>query len=85
MVEHGIILGHVVSSKGIEINPDKIDIISALPYSTSVREVFLFLDMQVFIEGSLMISQKSELLCSNSYRKIWPSNSMLSVREHSSS
>ena len=37
MVEHGIILGHVVSSKGIEIKPDKIDIISALPYSTSVR------------------------------------------------
>ena len=85
MVEHGIVLGHVVSSKGIEINQDKIDIISTLSYSTSMQEVFLFLDMQVFSENSSMISQKLELLCSNSYRKIWPSNLMLSVREHSTS
>ncbi|XP_027099229.2 uncharacterized protein [Coffea arabica] len=32
MVEHGIVLGHVVSSRGIEVDKAKIDVISALPY-----------------------------------------------------
>nr|XP_027085047.1 uncharacterized protein LOC113707084 [Coffea arabica] len=39
MVEHGIVLGHIVSSKGIEIDKAKIDIISALPYPANVWEV----------------------------------------------
>ncbi|XP_071917076.1 uncharacterized protein [Coffea arabica] len=43
MVEHGIVLGHIVSSKGIEVDKAKIDIISALPYPASVREVRSFL------------------------------------------
>ncbi|XP_027181630.1 uncharacterized protein LOC113780007 [Coffea eugenioides] len=43
MVEHGIVLGHIVSSKGIEIDKAKIDIISALPYPANVWEVRSFL------------------------------------------
>ncbi|XP_071917147.1 uncharacterized protein [Coffea arabica] len=43
MVEHGIVLGHVVSSKGIEVDKAKIDVISTLPYPASVREVRSFL------------------------------------------
>ena len=43
MIEHEIVLGHVVSFKGIEVDRTKIDIISALPYPTSVREVCSFL------------------------------------------
>ena len=43
MVEQGIVLGHVVSSKGIEVDRAKIDVISALPYPTTVREVRSFL------------------------------------------
>ncbi|XP_071924099.1 uncharacterized protein [Coffea arabica] len=43
MVEHGIVLGNVVSSKGIKVDRAKIDIISALPYPASVREVRSFL------------------------------------------
>ncbi|XP_071905713.1 uncharacterized protein [Coffea arabica] len=43
MVEHGIVLGHIVSSKGIEVDKAKIDIISTLPYPASVREVRSFL------------------------------------------
>jgi len=31
MVEHGIILGHIISSKGIEVDPTKIFVISQLP------------------------------------------------------
>ncbi|XP_027060968.2 uncharacterized protein [Coffea arabica] len=43
MVEHGILLGHVVSSTGIEVDKAKIDVISTLPYPASVREVRSFL------------------------------------------
>ena len=43
MVEEGIVLGHVVSSKGIEVDKAKIDLIVNLPYPTSVREVRSFL------------------------------------------
>ncbi|XP_059431555.1 uncharacterized protein LOC132165068 [Corylus avellana] len=43
MVEQGIVLGHVVSSRGIEVDKAKVDIIQSLPYPTSVREVRSFL------------------------------------------
>jgi len=43
MVEQGIVLGHVVSSKGIEVDKAKIDTIQSLPYCTNVREVRSFL------------------------------------------
>ncbi|XP_071902756.1 uncharacterized protein [Coffea arabica] len=43
MVEYGIVLGHVVSTKGIEVDRAKIDIISVLSYPASVREVRSFL------------------------------------------
>ena len=42
MVEHEIVLGHVVSSGGIEIDKAKIDIMSTLSYTASVQEVRLF-------------------------------------------
>jgi len=32
MVEQGIVLGHVVSSRGLEVDKAKIDVISSLPY-----------------------------------------------------
>ena len=43
MVEQGIILGHIVSSKGIEVDKSKIDLIRSLPLPTSVKEVRSFL------------------------------------------
>ncbi|XP_027152279.1 uncharacterized protein LOC113752362 [Coffea eugenioides] len=43
MVEHGIVLDHVVSSKGIEVDKAKVDVISTIPYPASVREVRSFL------------------------------------------
>ncbi|XP_073119687.1 uncharacterized protein [Henckelia pumila] len=39
-----IVMGYVVSSKGMEIDKAKIDIIQSLPYPVSVREVRSFLD-----------------------------------------
>ena len=43
MVEQGIVLGDVISSKGIEVDKSKIDIIHSLPPPTNVREVCSFL------------------------------------------
>ena len=43
MVEQGIVLGHIISSRGIEVDPAKIDVISQLPYPSCVREVRSFL------------------------------------------
>ena len=42
MVKQGIVLGHVVSNTGISIDPAKVDVISSLPYPSSVREVRSF-------------------------------------------
>ncbi|RDX76540.1 Retrovirus-related Pol polyprotein from transposon 17.6, partial [Mucuna pruriens] len=43
MVIELIVLGHLVSNRGIEVNKAKIDIITSLPNPTSVREVRSFL------------------------------------------
>ncbi|RDY12052.1 hypothetical protein CR513_03203, partial [Mucuna pruriens] len=43
MVAEGIVLGHLVSSRGIEVDKAKIDIITSLPNPASVREVRSFL------------------------------------------
>ncbi|CAN6583794.1 unnamed protein product [Malus baccata var. baccata] len=43
MVKQGIILGHIISEKGIEVDKSKIDLVRHLPSPTSVREVRSFL------------------------------------------
>ncbi|RDX68171.1 Retrovirus-related Pol polyprotein from transposon 17.6, partial [Mucuna pruriens] len=44
MVTEGIVLGHLVSNKGIELEKSKIDIITSLPNPTFVWEVRSFLE-----------------------------------------
>ncbi|KAM1013820.1 hypothetical protein ACFX2C_043892 [Malus domestica] len=43
MVKQGIVLGHIVSENGIEVDKSKIDLVRHLPFPTSVREVRSFL------------------------------------------
>ncbi|CAN6720526.1 unnamed protein product [Malus baccata var. baccata] len=43
MVKHGIVLGHLISSKGIEVDKAKIEVIAKLPPPTSVKNVRSFL------------------------------------------
>jgi hypothetical protein len=43
MVEQGIVLGHIVSSRGLEVDNAKIDVISSSPYPSCVRKVHFFL------------------------------------------
>lgn len=47
MVKQGIVLGHV-SNTGISVDPAKVDVISGLPYPSSVREVRSFLGQACF-------------------------------------
>ncbi|PKA47724.1 RNA-directed DNA polymerase like [Apostasia shenzhenica] len=43
MVKEGIVLGHIVSSNGIEVDKAKVDLITNLPPPTSLKEVRSFL------------------------------------------
>ena len=39
MVNQGIVLGHVISNKGIEVDKAKVELISKLPSPTNVKTV----------------------------------------------
>ncbi|CAN6712517.1 unnamed protein product [Malus baccata var. baccata] len=43
MVSHGLVLGHIISEKGIEVDKSKVELVSSLPLPTTVREVRFFL------------------------------------------
>nr|GEW18055.1 reverse transcriptase domain-containing protein [Tanacetum cinerariifolium] len=43
MVKEGIILGHKISKKGIEVDKEKIEVILKLPHPTTVKEIRSFL------------------------------------------
>ena len=43
MVNQGIVLGHIISSRGIEVDKEKIELISKLPSPTNVKIVRQFL------------------------------------------
>ena len=57
----GIVLGHVVSEKGIEVDQSKIDLISNLPTPKTVKDVRSFLKhdgfYKRFIQNFLAISR----------------------------
>jgi len=57
MVKSGIVLGHVVSEKGVDVNKAKIDLISKLPPLKNVHQVRSFLGPL----GSIAISSKTFL------------------------
>nr|GFB78597.1 reverse transcriptase domain-containing protein [Tanacetum cinerariifolium] len=43
MVKEGIILGHKISKKGIEVDKEKIEVISKLPHPTTIKGIRSFL------------------------------------------
>ncbi|XP_027182165.1 uncharacterized protein LOC113780574 [Coffea eugenioides] len=64
MVNQGIILGHVVSSKGIEVDKSKVEVIKCLHYPASVGEVHFFLDHADFYRRFIRdFSKISHPLC----------------------
>jgi len=69
MVEQGIVLGHIISRKGIEVDPAKIFVISQLPYPSCVREVRSFLGHAGFYGRFIRDFSKKALLLSNMLQK----------------
>lgn len=49
MVHEGIVLGHKISSKGIEVDRAKVEVIKKLPLPTTVKAVRIFLGHVGFI------------------------------------
>ena len=54
MVSQGIVLGHIISEKGIEVDKAKIDLISKLPSPTNVKTVRQFLGHAGFYRRFIM-------------------------------
>ena len=54
MVSQGIVLGHIISEKGIEVDKEKIDLISKLPSPTNVKTVRQFLEHVGFFKRFIM-------------------------------
>lgn len=44
MMMHGVVLGHFISPKGIEVDPEKIKVISTLAIPTKLKEFRSILD-----------------------------------------
>ncbi|RDX97050.1 Retrovirus-related Pol polyprotein from transposon opus, partial [Mucuna pruriens] len=61
MVTEGIVLGHLVSSRGIEVDKAKIDIIASLPNPASVRDVRSFLEHASFYKRFIKNFRKTAL------------------------
>ncbi|GJW44801.1 reverse transcriptase domain-containing protein [Tanacetum coccineum] len=53
MVKEGIVLGHKISKKGIEVDKAKIDVISKLPHPTTVKGIRSFLGHAGFYRAVL--------------------------------
>ena len=54
MVSQGIVLGHIISEKGIEVDKEKIDLISKLPSPTNIKTVRQFLGHAGFYRTFIM-------------------------------
>ena len=58
MVNEGIVLGHKISERGIEVDKAKVDAIEKMPCPKDIKGIRSSLVMPVFIGGSLRTSLK---------------------------
>jgi len=69
MAEQSIVLGHIISSKGIEVDPAKISVISQLPYPSFIRQVRSFLGHAGFYKRFIQDFSKKALPLSKLLQK----------------
>ncbi|CAM8893070.1 unnamed protein product [Rhodiola kirilowii] len=72
MVTHGVVLGHVVSQEGIEVDKSKIDLIKTLPYPSTVRDIQSFLGHAGFYRRFIKDFSKKALPLSTLLQKEVP-------------
>ena len=69
IVSLGTVLGHIISEKGIQVDPAKLNVISQLPYPFSMREVRFFLNHACFYRRFIKNFSKIALHLSNLLQK----------------
>ena len=81
MVNQGIVLGHIISSRGIEVDKAKIDIISKLPPPTNVKKLDNSLVMQASTDGLLKTFQRLLNPCTSFLKRMPNSTGRKIVRK----
>ncbi|CAM8993679.1 unnamed protein product [Rhodiola kirilowii] len=81
MVTHGVVLGHIVSHKGIEVDKAKIDVIKTLPYPATVRDIKSFLGHAGFYRRFIQDFSKKALPLSSLLQKDVPFEFTTACRE----
>jgi hypothetical protein len=80
MVQQGVVLGHGISSKGIEVDKEKIDIISKLPLPMMVKGIRSFLGhaefYRRFIKDFSKISRPLCALLAKDAKFVWTDECM---------
>ena len=75
MVNQGIVLGHIISSRGIKVDKAKIELISKLPSPTNVKTVRQFLShagfYRRFIKDFSKISKPLYKLLEKDAKFVW--------------
>ena len=70
MVNHGIVLGHIISNKGIEVDKAKIELISKLPSPTNVNTMRQFFAHAGFYRRFIKDFQKLSNLFISYWRRM---------------
>ena len=85
MVNHGIVLGHIISKKGIEVYMAKIEMISKLPSPTNVKNVRQFLGhagfYRTFIKDFSKIAKPLYKLLEKDAKFVWDEGCQSSFEE----
>ena len=85
MVNQGIVLGHVISNKGIKVDKEKIELISKLPSPTNVKTVRKFLGhagfYRRFIKDFSKISKPLYKLLEKDSKFVWDEDFQKSFEE----
>ena len=70
MVNQGIVLGHVISNKGIEVDKAKVELISKIPPPTNVKAIRQFLGHAGFYRRFIKNFQKLQNLSLSCWSRI---------------
>jgi hypothetical protein len=81
MVNEGIVLGHKISERGIEVDRAKVEANEKIPVLGMLKVFVVFLVMLIFIGGLLMISLRFQTLLLIFFKKMYHLFLMMIVRK----